>query len=214
MRDVQPFEQSPRATPHFVMTHQTEGVERLAANPDILGDRHIGHQIEFLMDHRDAVLQRVERGSQPNFLAFEPEGAGVRGVDAGDDLHQRRFAGAVLAHQRVDMAALETEGNIVEREHAGERLAHVLDLEQILGIRNGAAFADQLRCRRTEHSSRSGTPHPLPPPVRTGRGKSGGGTFSPPRSLRRGAGWGLRGNPQFFFMKSPMLVGVTSWNGM
>ena len=87
-----------------------------------------------------------------DFLALEPEGAGVRRVDAGDDLHQRRLAGAVLAHQRVDVAALEAERDVVERQHAGKGLADVLDLEQIFRAGNGAALADDLRCRGTDRS--------------------------------------------------------------
>ena len=120
--DVEPIEQFPRAPPHLVVPHEAQAVERLAANPDVFRHRHVIHQVEFLMDHRDAVLQRVERRSQTDFLALESEGAGVRLVDAGDDLHQRRFARAVLAHQRVDVAALEAERDVVERQHAGKGL--------------------------------------------------------------------------------------------
>ena len=102
------------------------------------------------MDHRDAVLQRVERRSELDLLALELEGAGVGRVDAGDDLHQRRLAGAVLAHQRVHMAALQAELHVVERQHAGERLADVVDLEQIFGVRDRAAFAHEFGGRWTE----------------------------------------------------------------
>ena len=65
---------------------------------------------------------------QPDFLAAQADLAGVGVVDAGDDLHQRRLAGAVLAHQRVDGAALEAELDIVERDDAGKCLADALDL--------------------------------------------------------------------------------------
>ena len=47
----------------------------------------------------------------------------VVGVDAGQDLHQRRLAGAVLAHQRVDLAGAELETDRVERRDAAETLA-------------------------------------------------------------------------------------------
>ena len=139
-RNIEPIEQFLRLAPHLVVAHEAERVERLAPDPDVLGDRHEAHQVEFLMDHGDAVLQRVERRLQADFLALEAEGAGIGRVDAGDDLHQRRFAGAVLAHQRMDMAALQAEGNVVERQHAGEGLADALDLEQIFAGRHGAAL--------------------------------------------------------------------------
>ncbi len=96
------------------------------------------------MDHRDAVAQRVERRAELDLLALELERAGIRRIDAGDDFHQRRFAGAVFAHQRMDMAALETELHVVEREHAGKGFADVLDLEQIFGAGDGAAVSDKL----------------------------------------------------------------------
>ena len=39
--------------------------------------------------------------------------------------------------------------------------------------------------------------------------------ISPPRPYREGpGGGGLPLNPQFFFVKSDMLAGVTNWNGM
>ena len=150
--DVEPVEQSLGAAAHLVVADEAQAVQRLAANPDVLRHRHKVHQVEFLMDHRDAVSQRVERRGQADFLALEPERAGVGRVDAGDDLHQRRLAGAVLAHQRMDMAALQAERDVVERQHAGKGLAHVLDFEQIFRFRHGAALADQFRGRGTEHA--------------------------------------------------------------
>ena len=47
----------------------------------------------------------------------------VVGLHAGQDLHQRRLAGAVLAHQRVHLAAAEVEADPGQRGHAGEALA-------------------------------------------------------------------------------------------
>ena len=58
------------------------------------------------MDHGDAVLQRIERALQANVLATQLEAAGIGGVDAGQNLHQRRFAGAILPHQRLHRAPL------------------------------------------------------------------------------------------------------------
>ena len=46
----------------------------------------------------------------------------VGGLHAGEDLHQRRLAGAVLAHERVDLAGAEVEVDAVERGDAGEAL--------------------------------------------------------------------------------------------
>src|SRR5579863_6746021 len=107
------------------------------------------------MDHGDAVAQRVEGRGEPNFLAFELEGAGIRSVDAGDDLHQRRLAGAILAHQSMDMPAFKAKLHVVEREHAGESLADVFDFQQIFGAWDRPAFAHDLCGRRTEAAHRA-----------------------------------------------------------
>ena len=52
------------------------------------------------------------------FLAVEDQAPGGRRVGAGDDLHQRRLAGAVLAHDGVDRAGLDLEGHVLQRLHA------------------------------------------------------------------------------------------------
>jgi hypothetical protein len=68
-------------------------------------------------------------------------------VHPGEDLHQRRLAGAVLAHDRVDLALVEVEVDPVEDLHADEAL---LD----------AAHLQQLRHRPTPRWPRNSAPHP------------------------------------------------------
>jgi hypothetical protein len=86
------------------MPHQSQGIERLAANPDVLGDAHGGQQVELLMDHGDARRERLARGAEAQRAAFEPQLAAIGRAHARDDLHQRRLAGAVLADERVHRA--------------------------------------------------------------------------------------------------------------
>ena len=43
---------------------------------------------------------------------------------AGHDLDQRRLAGAVLAHQRMNFAGLDPKIDVVQRAHAGKGLRH------------------------------------------------------------------------------------------
>jgi hypothetical protein len=50
-------------------------------------------------------------------------------VDAGQDLHQRRLAGPVLADQRDDFSALDGEVDLVQRDDAGKAFADRLHLE-------------------------------------------------------------------------------------
>ncbi|MEI2612847.1 MAG: hypothetical protein V9G20_29740 [Candidatus Promineifilaceae bacterium] len=43
----------------------------------------------------------------------------------GEDLHQRRLAGAVLAHQRVNFTGLKLEARAVQRPDARELLIDI-----------------------------------------------------------------------------------------
>ena len=52
--------------------------------------------------------------------------AGGRLLDAGDDLHQRRLAGAVLADQHVDGGPAHLEVDVVQGDRAGIDLADLL----------------------------------------------------------------------------------------
>jgi hypothetical protein len=65
------------------------------------------------------------------FLAFEMDLAVVaaEGIDAGQHLHQRRLAGAVLAADGVDLAALDAEIDVLQRLDARKRLGDAAHLE-------------------------------------------------------------------------------------
>ena len=55
-------------------------------------------------------------------LAFELDLAQVRLKCAGDDVHQGRLAGAVLAEDGVNLTRMELDADIRQRHHAGEEL--------------------------------------------------------------------------------------------
>ncbi len=71
------------------------------------------------MDEHDRQLldERIDRP------AVQVDLAALGRIDAREDLDQGRLAGAVLAEQRVHLAALDLEVDGVERERAGEALA-------------------------------------------------------------------------------------------
>ena len=50
-------------------------------------------------------------------------------LDAADDLHQRRLAGAVLAEQRHDFSGADLEVDAAQRVHAGKALVNAPKLE-------------------------------------------------------------------------------------
>src|SRR5690606_6285197 len=68
-------------------------------------------------------LLRFPRVSEADLLAVKQDRARVGLIDAGDNLHQGRLAGAILAHQRVDLAGADVEIDITERLDTGEALA-------------------------------------------------------------------------------------------
>ena len=98
-----------------------------------------------------ASLRRAERRR----LAVQEDLALVGPVQAVEDVHQRRLAGAVLAEQRVHLAAAEVEVDVVVREDAGEALRDAAQLED--GLRS-AATSWRFYGRKTEEGGHSGPP--------------------------------------------------------
>ncbi len=128
--DRQPGEQRLRAPAQFGVIDQAAAVPGLAPNPDVLGHGHVRHQVQFLMDHRNTAIERIERAVQHDRLALEADLAPVRRMHAGNDLHQRGLAGTVLAHQRMNGAAPHAQPHVVERDHAGKGFADATNFQQ------------------------------------------------------------------------------------
>ena len=70
-------------------------------------------------------LRRAELGR----LAVDQDLALVGPVEAVEDVHQRRLAGAVLAEERVHLALAQVEVDAVVRDDAGEPLRDPAELE-------------------------------------------------------------------------------------
>ncbi len=64
------------------------------------------HQVEVLVDHADAGGERVGGAADRHGRAVDPDLAGIRPVEAEQDVHQRGLAGAVLAEQAHDLAGV------------------------------------------------------------------------------------------------------------
>ena len=105
--NVQPAKQMLRHAAHLLMIHEiheSQSPHWLPPNPDVLCDRHVRHQVEFLMDHRDPRIEGSERRRQLHRFTLQSDLACVGLIDAGNDLHQGRFARTILAHEGVDGA--------------------------------------------------------------------------------------------------------------
>jgi hypothetical protein len=77
---------------------------------------------------------RVGRAAQRDLLALDGDRPLVRRVDPGHDLDERRLAGPVLTHQRMDLARVEGQGDALERLGGVEPLGdadHLQDRDAI-----------------------------------------------------------------------------------
>ena len=115
---------------------QAEAARRVA-DRDVVGDRQVGDQRQLLEDAGDAGRVGRRRRRERDRLAVEQHPALVGRDDAGHDLDQRRFAGAVLAEHRVDAAGLDREVGILQRAHAAVALGDALHHEQAHRLRIG-----------------------------------------------------------------------------
>ena len=115
------------------------------ALPVAVGDVVRGARLvaaESLEDERDAPLQLIAR-QVAQVDAVEQDAALVGVVEAGQQLHQRRLAGAVLAHQRDRLAGRDVQVDAAQRRLGGAGIAEV-DVAQ---LDLGAAHRRQ-RCLR------------------------------------------------------------------
>ena len=99
-----------------------EGADRLDAEHDVLGHREHRHQHEVLVHHADAGADGVAGAVEMGRLAVDEDLALVRPVEAGEHVHQRRLAGAVLAEQAEHLAGADGEVDGVVGDQITEAL--------------------------------------------------------------------------------------------
>jgi hypothetical protein len=92
----------------------------LSPEKQILGDRELFDSREFLVDHRDAVQQRLARRTQMDRLTVEQYLACVVRDIAGQNFHQRTFTSAVAANQTMDFARPQLKVDTVQRNHTAK----------------------------------------------------------------------------------------------
>src|SRR5690606_105916 len=95
---------------------------RLTADEDVLRRGEVVHQAELLMNDTDTGILRRTRAQNLDRPAVEQDLAGVRLIDPGEDLHQRRLAGTVLAHERMDFTGPKLESGLLQGMDAGKLL--------------------------------------------------------------------------------------------
>ena len=106
-----------------------EALERLAAEEEVPRDAHQRDHAEVLEHRRDAVFGRVARAPEADRGAVDQDLAVGRLVDAGEDLDQRRLAGAVVAEEAMDLAGIDLDVDVAERDDRAEMLGDAAELD-------------------------------------------------------------------------------------
>ena len=115
----------------------------LGAEHDVLDHGEVLDQHEMLVDHADAGRDGGVRIGDVHRLAADFDGAGIGLVEAVDDRHQRRLAGAVLTDDAVDRATFHRQIDALVGPHHAEALVDVDQFDRRIG------HADSLACRRS-----------------------------------------------------------------
>jgi hypothetical protein len=102
---------------------------QLSAEENIGGGGEVVAQRQILIDHFDAFFARFDRAMKVNFFAADAHGAGRGRKIPGHDLHQRGFAGAVVAHKSHDFTGFNGERHIGECLNGAEMLGYAGQLK-------------------------------------------------------------------------------------
>ena len=121
------------ADPSFDRAPVEHRSHALVTEHDVLRHGERRHEHEVLVDHPDAERDRVARSGDAYVLAVEADGAGVRVIEAVQDVHEGRLARAVLADERVDLALVHDEVHALQRLQLAETLGDAAHLEKRLG---------------------------------------------------------------------------------
>ncbi len=128
-RDGERLQRRGRALCHLGLVQDLPAVQ-LAAEVHVLDDVEVVAESEILVDDLDPEARRVLRPVDADRLALEEDLAAVGGVRAGDGLHERGLARAVVADERHHLAAPDLEVDVGERLHRPEGLRDVTKLEK------------------------------------------------------------------------------------
>src|SRR4051794_4525081 len=100
---------------------------------DRFGDRERREDVDELERARHAAPREQHRADAGDVLALEADDACGRLQQPGEDVDERRLAGAVRTDDRDRLAVGDRERNAVERDEVAVRLAHVDRLDQRRG---------------------------------------------------------------------------------
>ena len=132
-RDAKSRERLPRPRDCRLAVHGSERRYGRRAHADVLGDVQVGKKLRVLIDGGDARAPRLDRGREADDFAVQRDLARVGLKDAGDDLDQRGLSSAVLADERVNLAARHLETDVREGVRRAKGLGDASDPKGRLG---------------------------------------------------------------------------------
>ena len=115
-------EQAPRAAREIGAIEEEPVDAAKIAEEQILRDRQIGNDVRFLMDDPNSKGVGVGGRAERLLNAVRRQSSLVGSIDALEDTHERRLSGAVLAHERENLARARCERHVIERADHPEAL--------------------------------------------------------------------------------------------
>src|SRR6185295_12640024 len=127
---------------------------------DVLLDRHVQKETQRLECAGDSALGDLVRGDTDEILPVELDFARVGPVDAGDEIEERRLAGAVRADHADDLVLLDDEIEVRDHSKPAEGLVDASELEQRHVARHtiSTVAVPKRPCGRTFMSATSSAP--------------------------------------------------------
>ncbi|BCH14072.1 hypothetical protein MesoLjLa_09230 [Mesorhizobium sp. L-2-11] len=124
-----------------------ERLDRRVGQAKIGGDVEIGDERRFLVNRKQAGAARICRRAHVAGLAADQDMSGVGADGAGQDFDQRRFAGAIGAHQGVNLARQNRQRGIAQRHHGAVGLDDAGGVQEGVGGQNRVALVPSSKWR-------------------------------------------------------------------
>ncbi len=104
------------------------GLHRLMTENDVFRHGQRRHQREMLVHHADALGGGIFRRPGRNMLTIDDDFSRRGILDAEQDFHERRFAGAVFTANGMDRSGADRKRHVAERDGAVRiDLAHIVE---------------------------------------------------------------------------------------
>ena len=152
-----------RLVRHLSALAIAERMHTRALQRDVLGHGHGREQHDVLERPRDTRPDDAVGASAQQVATFEQHTTRIGLRSTGDDVEERRLAGAVWADETADRALLQGERHIVERNDPAETPRHVLDSEECHGATTIKRSGVELNTDMVELEGESGARRLLPP---------------------------------------------------